>query len=214
MTGIENKLVTLMLNGAWERIGYKTAGDAIVDLYAGINSQALDIDYQTDFAGNPVGDPIMIRAVDWAEWVTLPIRPWDLTIRSASLTVRVPTILVAKNFAEMPEKEHKGAPTTQTVYERDGGIDQYTGLPITRSEASVDHIIPKSKWKELGLAGSPDVWENVALTKKKINNKKGSKSNKEAGLKLIRPPKKPKKMKMRDIIRVPKHLDHNHFMKD
>jgi hypothetical protein len=42
--------------------------------------------------------------VSWVEWITLPIRSWDLTINSPNVKIRVPTVIIATNFNKMPVK--------------------------------------------------------------------------------------------------------------
>jgi 5-methylcytosine-specific restriction endonuclease McrA len=98
----------------------------------------------------------------------------------------------------MPRKSFKGKPSKDAIYIRDGGVDQYTGKKLKRDESTIDHITPKSK-------GGKDEWENLALTCKEINSKKGNKSNNEFGLTLIRQPKAPKPMTATELIRDIKH---------
>ena len=202
---IAHKQLVLMLNANWQPIGQKLVCDAIVDLCGGINSFALDIQYDTDKNGNPVGGPTLIRPVSWDEWITLPVRNWDFSISSANLTIRVPTVLVAKNYHKMPKKTFRGKPSTDDLWIRDGGVDQYTGKKIERKNASADHVIPKSR-------GGGDTWENLVITEKKINSVKGNKLNNEVGLKLIRQPKKPDPVPVSKLIKEAKHIDHEHFI--
>ncbi len=49
----------------------------------------------------------------------------------------------------------------------------------------MDHIIPKSR-------GGKTIWENVVTACPKCNNKKGARTLKEAGMKLVKKPEKPK----------------------
>ena len=113
MTGIENKLICLNLNANWQPIGFKTVKDAIVDL-CGCDvgekpaTLALDIDYNIDDAGDPIlTEPKTMNPVSWTEWLSLPVRPWDLSINSAHMKVRVPTVIIAVNFSKMPVKQFK-----------------------------------------------------------------------------------------------------------
>jgi 5-methylcytosine-specific restriction endonuclease McrA len=123
--------------------------------------------------------PSLMNPVGWDEWIKLPIRDWDFSIRSAKLEIRVPTVLISKNYAKMPTVSFKGKPKKDALFIRDGGIDQYTGKELKYDDATVDHVIPKNR-------GGQDVWENVALTCHKINSEKGNKLNEEIGLKLLK----------------------------
>lgn len=208
MSSIIDKLIVLKLNRNWQPVGYSTVGKAIVDLAGGISAKALDLQYDVNDEGEPVGDPIAMNPVSWDEWITLPVRPYDLVIHygsQGSKVMRVPTVLVANNFAKMPMKKFRGKPSKEGVWIRDGGIDQYTGKPLTKQDATIDHILPKAK-------GGKDVWENLALCHKKINTEKGDRLNHEVGLRLIRQPKEPKPVPLSQLIREARHRDWKPFL--
>ncbi len=205
-----NRTIVLKLNKNWQAIGISTVAKAIVDLSAGVSAQALDFEYEKDENGNyivdehgsPMSEPTC-RAVDWAEWITLPVRSWEMddAIHYGSggqKVMRAPTVLIAKNYYKMPRKSFTGKPSKDAIYLRDGGVDQYTGKKLKRDEATIDHVLPKSK-------GGKDEWENLALTSKDINSRKGNKLNHEAGLKLLRQPKAPRPMTAMELIRDIKH---------
>ena len=113
MSTIANKLICLNLNANWQPIGFKTVKDAIVDLCGGeidgkSSSLALDIDYEVLENGEPnLAAPKNMSPVCWTEWLKLPIRPWDLVINSAHMSVRVPTVIIAVNFNKMPVKSFR-----------------------------------------------------------------------------------------------------------
>ena len=203
MQSIINKPIVLKLNRCWLPVGFGIVSKSIVDMVSGV-AQAIAIDYKT-VDGEPDYDQIeSMRAVDWDEWITLPVRPWDLSISSPSMTIRVPTVLVAKQFSEMPIRKFNGKPTATAVWARDRGIDQYTGKKLREQEASVDHVIPTSR-------GGRNEWDNVVLTKKLINFKKGNHFNHEVGLRLIRKPQAPAPMPASALISV-KHPSWKAFL--
>jgi len=211
MNSIVDKLVTLSLNANWQPIGFKTVKDAIIDM-CGVTtngkpkSLALDINYNIDDDGMPLlNEPLDMNPVKWEDWINLPVRAWDLSINSVYMTIRVPTVIISTTYAKMPLKRFLTRPSKDAIYNRDEGICQYTGKKITRRDASVDHIIPKSK-------GGEDSWTNLVLCSKEVNLKKGNKSNKEIGLKLMKEPKKPTPMPMYAFIKDAKHEDWNHFL--
>lgn len=207
MSNIINKLICLKLNKAWQPVGYSTVGKAIVDLAAGISAKALDLEYELDNNGEPIGDPISMNPVEWDEWLKLPVRPYDFSVHYANgqKVMRVPTVLIARNFNKMPVKRFKGKPSKDAIWIRDEGIDQYTGKPLRRDEATIDHVIPQSK-------GGPDSWENLVTTHKSINSEKGNLLNEEAGLKLIRKPKAPSPVPISLLIREVRHRDWRPFL--
>lgn len=211
MSNVANKLICLNLNANWQPVGFKTVKDAIVDLcgsdYHGKpTSLALDIDYEIDTNGDPILDePMSINPVTWKEWMTLPVRNWDLSINTPNMTIRVPTVIIATNFTKMPVKIFKGKPSKDAIYKRDGGICQYTGHKVDRQSATVDHVIPRSR-------GGEDTWTNLVLCSKDVNTKKGNRMNNEVGLKLLKQPIAPLPIPVYALIKDAKHTDWNHFL--
>ena len=211
MSNVAQKLICLILNKSWKAVGYKTVKDTIIQLCGTAietepSSLALDIDYELDEDGQPIFDnPININPVTWDEWIKLPIRPWDLSIRSVNTEIRVPTVVVASNYNKMPVRMFKGKPTKDALWRRDGGICQYSGKAVSKDEANIDHVIPISR-------GGKDSWTNMVVSSKDINSKKGNKLNEEVGLKLIRKPKAPEPTRICDLITEAKHADWKYFL--
>ncbi len=106
----------------------------------------------------------------------------DKTIRSVTQSYNLPRILRLFN-------RHKSSKTVrftrQNVFWRDSHRCQYCGLRLSSSDLTFDHVIPSSR-------GGPTTWENIVSACHPCNTKKGSKTPKEAGLKLLKPPKEPK----------------------
>lgn len=211
MSTIANKLICLNLNASWQPVGFKTVKDAIIDLCGSEvdgkpTSLALDIDYELNDNGEPnLSEPKIMTPVSWSEWIKLPIRSWDLVIHSAHMSIRVPTVIIATNFNKMPVKSFRGKPSKDAIYTRDAGICQYTGKKIDRNNATVDHVVPRSK-------GGEDTWTNLVLCSRDINSKKGNRMNTEVGLKLIKQPVAPQPVPVSALIREAKHKDWEHFL--
>jgi 5-methylcytosine-specific restriction endonuclease McrA len=211
MNTVANKLICLNLNAQWQPVGFKTVKDAIIALCASDadgkdNSLALDIDYNILDNGEPdLSEPKAMTPVSWNDWVSLPIRSWDLTISSPSMTIRVPTVIISANFSKMPVKHFKGKPSKDAIYNRDKGTCQYTGKKIDRNHATVDHIVPRSR-------GGEDSWTNLVLCSKDVNTKKGNKLNSEIGLQLLKNPLAPQPVPVYSLIREAKHVDWKHFL--
>ena len=72
----------------------------------------------------------------------------------------------------------------QSLYDRDNGKCQYCSKQLNKKEATIDHIIPKSK-------GGTNEWDNVVIACKPCNSRKGDILLDQCGLTLISPPKKP-----------------------
>ena len=211
MNTVANKLICLNLNANWQPVGFKTVKDAIVDLCGAESNgkpstMALDIEYELDDNGQPIFDEAKsMNPVSWEEWMTLPIRPWDLTINSPTRSIRVPTVIIATNFNKMPIKTFKGKPSKDGIWNRDQGICQYTGKKLSKDQSTIDHVIPRSK-------GGLDTWTNMVVCDKTLNAKKGNKLNSELGLKLRKEPIEPCPTPVSALIREAKHHTWKHFL--
>lgn len=188
MSKILETIQVLSLNSSWLPIGTKTVREGILAMTADSGSSsgaavALDIQYRQNEDGSyDFSEPVAMIPTKWDEWIKLPIRPFDEVIHSARFSIRAPTVVIAVHYSQMPTKSFR--PSKKTIYARDKGICQYTGEKLSYGVATLDHIKPKSK-------GGKDTWENLVLCSPKLNHEKGNKSNKEAGLKLLKQPKAP-----------------------
>ena len=75
--------------------------------------------------------------------------------------------------------------TKKNVWLRDRGHCQYCAKKMSLNEATVDHVVPKSR-------GGKNTWENVALACEKCNQKKGSRLLENCGLEILKLPFRPK----------------------
>ncbi len=205
MQGIENKLLVLKLNKNWKVVDTAIVGDAIIDLAAGKNSYALDITYDLLPDGRPDMNTAQMRPVTWEEWITLPVRSWDFSIKTVKMEIRVPTVLVAKNYAKVPKIRFGKNPSAEQIRIRDGNRCQYTGRKLKKGEGSLDHVIPKSR-------GGGNTWENLVYACKEINTMKSDKMPSEIGLRLLRKPERPKEMLRSQLITQARHLDWKLFL--
>ena len=77
--------------------------------------------------------------------------------------------------------------TANNLWMRDNGTCQYTNKKLSRSEANIDHVIPRTK-------GGLTNWTNCVICHKEVNAKKGPRTPEEAGLKLVRQPSVPRSL--------------------
>jgi 5-methylcytosine-specific restriction endonuclease McrA len=180
MSDVLNKLIVLVLNRNWQAINIRTPADAFCQMATNVVT-ALEIETESH-----------IRPVTWAEWITLPIRDGDnmaLTVRGP---IRVPTVVVAVNFARVPKKRPKLC--AKAIRERDGNRCQYTGRLLHPDEGNLDHVLPRSR-------GGKDEWENLVWSDKTVNARKGNRLPQEAGLKLLSVPARPKELPVSALLR-------------
>jgi 5-methylcytosine-specific restriction endonuclease McrA len=180
MTDILNKTIVLVLNRNWQAINVRTPQEAFCMMATNV-ATALEIEGENH-----------IRPVTWDEWITLPIRLQDNAVRTPRGPIRVPTVIVAVNFAKVPKKRPKLC--AKTIRERDGNRCQYTGHLLAPDEGSLDHVLPRSR-------GGADTWENLVWSSKDVNARKGNRLPHEAGLRLLSVPRAPKELPVTALIR-------------
>jgi len=178
MSDILNKNIVLVLNRNWQAINIRTPQDAFCQMATYV-ATALDIELGDDLRAQA------LRPVTWDEWITLPVREGDHAVRTARGAIRVPTVIVAMNFAKVPKKRPKLC--AKTIRERDGNRCQYTGKLLKPDEGSLDHVLPRSR-------GGADTWENLVWSAKEVNQRKADRLPHEAGLKLLSVPRAPKEL--------------------
>src|SRR5205809_3187657 len=180
MSDILNKTIVLVLNRNWQAINTRTPAEAFCQMATNV-ATALEIDGENH-----------VRPVTWDEWITLQIRDQDNAVQTVRGPIRVPTVIVAVNFAKVPKKRPKLC--AKAIRERDSNRCQYTGKLLRSDEGSLDHVLPRSR-------GGKDAWENLVWSDKTVNAKKGNRLPHEAGLKLLTVPRAPKELPVTALIR-------------
>jgi len=180
MSDILNKATVLVLNRNWQAINVRTPAEAFCQM-------ATNVATGLEIAGED-----HIRPVTWEEWITLPIRPQDQAVRTVRGSIRVPTVIVAVNYARVPKRRAKFC--TRRIRARDGNRCQYTGRLLRPEEGSIDHVLPRSR-------GGTTSWENCVWASKEINARKGNRLPQEAGLKLLAAPRVPKEQPATALVR-------------
>jgi len=106
---------------------------------------------------------------------------WVSTVK---FSIAVPRIIRLTLYDRLPKKEVKF--NRRNIFARDGNSCQYCGKKYTSSELSLDHVIPRSQ-------NGQTTWENVVCCCLTCNVNKGGKTPKQAHMKLIAKPIKPKR---------------------
>jgi 5-methylcytosine-specific restriction endonuclease McrA len=105
-------------------------------------------------------------------------------LRTVRFDIAVPRIVRLTVYDKLPKQQVKF--NRRNIYARDGNRCQYCGKRYPSSELSLDHIIPRSR-------KGPTSWENLVCACVKCNVKKGGRTPAEAGLTLIREPRRPRR---------------------
>jgi len=195
MSNILTKATVLVLNRNWQAINVRTPQEAFCMMATNV-ATALEIEFADE--ADLIRDPQSalraqnIRPVTWDEWITLPIREQDEAVHTVRGAIRLPTVIVAVNYAKVPKKRPKLC--AKAIRERDGNRCQYTGRVLHPNEGSLDHVVPRSR-------GGKDAWENLVWSAKEVNQKKADRLPHEAGLKLLSVPRAPKELPVSALIR-------------
>ena len=136
-------------------------------LYQGL-ARAIDKHYQT---------------FDFESWSELTIEAHDLTIGLVDRVIKIPKVIVLIAFDRMPRRHVRFS--RHNIYARDSNTCQYCGRQFSRSELNLDHVIPRS-------LGGTSTWENIVCSCLSCNRRKGGRTPQEAGLRLLRPARRPK----------------------
>jgi len=79
----------------------------------------------------------------------------------------------------------------KNIFTRDDYTCQYCGKQYSINNLTYDHVVPKSKWKD--VQGSPTCWTNIVTACVWCNRNKANKTPKEASMPLRNLPTKPNK---------------------
>jgi len=101
-------------------------------------------------------------------------------VRSQYMALPMPSVIRLTCYVKVPRK---GVELNRAnLFRRDGYRCQYCGT--RKGPLTIDHVVPKTR-------GGVDSWENLVSACVKCNNKKGDKMPDEAGMVLLKKPKRP-----------------------
>ena len=132
-----------------------------------------------------------LRLCSWKRALVLLIKgkaKWDESIKNIEDMINIDNTLIPRviklNYkVAVPNLELPFS--KENIFTRDDYTCQYCGRKFSAKELTLDHVYPKSR---LG----PDIWENIVTCCKDCNQYKADKTPKEAGMKLMKRPSRPK----------------------
>lgn len=101
-------------------------------------------------------------------------------VHSSRRTVRVPSVIRLLEYRRIPHQTR--ALSRKNILMRDRYTCQYCMKVMPAGELTLDHVIPRSRAGE-------SAWENLVACCHQCNNRKGSRTPDEAGMKLARQPR-------------------------
>ncbi|MFQ5792649.1 MAG: HNH endonuclease [Acidobacteriota bacterium] len=132
-----------------------------------------------------------LRVVPWQKAILLLMKrkvevvaAYDRAIRSVSLSVQLPSVLRLLSHVRVVRQFQHVPFSRANIYIRDKYGCQYCGRRLPSTELTFDHIIPVSR-------GGRKDWENIVTCCIDCNRRKGGKTPEQAGLRLLRLPRRP-----------------------
>ncbi len=183
----------LVLNRLWQAVNICSVRRALSLLFEG-HAQVVQSNLKGDF-----------KTYTFDQWRDLSrLGPEEESLGTVSFRIRIPRVILLEVFDRLPKKEVKF--TRHNIFERDGNTCQYCGRIFDRRDLNLDHVVPRDR-------GGPTQWDNIVCSCIPCNTRKANRTPAEAGMRLIRKPKRPK---WRPFVQVnfgaPIHESWRHFL--
>lgn len=157
----------LVLNRSYLPVHVTSARRAFTLLYQGI-ARVVDEQYQT---------------FDFESWSQLAVARDAEAIGTSGGPIRIPRVIVLIAFDRLPKRHVRFSRIN--LMARDNFQCQYCAKKPHRAELNLDHVVPRS-------LGGRSTWENVVTSCVDCNRKKGGRTPRQAHLKLLRRPERPR----------------------
>ena len=132
-----------------------------------------------------------LKIVHWQKAITLlcqgkveVVREYDREVHSVSITFRLPSVIRLLRYIKIKRRFDYVPFSRANIYARDEHTCQYCGELSSTSELTFDHVVPVAQ-------GGRKDWENIVTCCVSCNRKKGGRTPPEAGMHLLRMPKRP-----------------------
>ena len=132
-----------------------------------------------------------LRVVHWRKAVTLwcqgkveVISVYDREVRSVTLSFKLPSVIRLLRHISIKRRFDYVPFSRANIYARDNHSCQYCGQGFPVSDLTFDHVVPVSQ-------GGRKDWENIVTSCISCNRRKGGRTPAEAGMRVIRPPRRP-----------------------
>ena len=172
--GLSNSV--LVLNRSYMAVHVATVRRAFVLLYRA-TAEVIHIE-EGQFA-----------SYDFHTWCELSVlhdsesRDSDDWVHCVNFAIQVPRVIRLTRFDRSPRQTLRF--NRRNLLARDNYRCQYCGLNFSMNQLSLDHVLPRSR-------GGEASWENVVCSCVNCNTRKGGRTPREARMKLISKPVKPR----------------------
>ncbi len=105
-------------------------------------------------------------------------------VKTTRVTIAVPKIIRLLDYDRRPRRTVKL--NRRNIYARDENRCQYCGRTFPTRELTLDHVRPR-------VQGGQNAWDNLVCACVKCNARKGGRTPRQAGMRLVREPVQPKR---------------------
>jgi 5-methylcytosine-specific restriction endonuclease McrA len=133
-----------------------------------------------------------LKVISWQRAITLlwlgkveVIRSYDRDIRSVTFKIQMPAVVRLLRFIR--RKRPQISFSRRNLFARDQSTCQYCGKGHETGELTYDHVIPRSH-------GGRTDWSNIVTCCVACNRRKGGRTPEQAGMRLLRPPRRPESL--------------------
>jgi 5-methylcytosine-specific restriction endonuclease McrA len=151
-------------------------------LYQAVQITGVHRAFRLFYAGRARALAPDFRAYDFENWCDLPVGIDDDVIRTPTRSIRIPRVIQLVHYDRVPHREVRF--TRRNIFYRDRSRCQYCGKIYAQRDLNLDHVKPLSR-------GGRSEWTNVVTACVPCNGRKGNRFPEEAGMSLVRQPKKP-----------------------
>jgi 5-methylcytosine-specific restriction endonuclease McrA len=159
---------TLVLNRSWQPVHVTTVRRALCMVFR---------------ESARIVCPESLQTYSFDSWIEVPIANPNSAIRSPRVAIAPPEIILLTRYNRVPA--HIAPFTRRNLFLRDDFTCQYCARRGPADRLSVDHVHPRSR-------GGSTSWENCVLACVRCNARKANLTPKEAGLRLLRRPTRPR----------------------
>ena len=139
------------------------------------------------------------RVISWQRAVVLlylgkveVLEEYDDWLVAPSTAIRTPAVVRLTKVRV--STKHKVRFSRMNIFTRDGFRCQYCGERKGMDELNYDHVVPR-------VRGGKTAWENIVTSCYACNDRKGSRTPDQAGMKLLRKPFKPTSLPLAPVLR-------------
>jgi 5-methylcytosine-specific restriction endonuclease McrA len=134
-----------------------------------------------------------LKVVHWQKAMTLwcqgkveVISVYDREIRSVSFRFKLPSVIRLLRYIKIKRNIDYVPFSRANIYARDDHACQYCGQAFPTAELTFDHVVPVAQ-------GGRKDWENIVTCCIPCNRRKGGLTPEQAGMRLVRVPRRPDK---------------------